>query len=114
MRANCHKHIPAGVVTDVDAAGEALGQVKTGAHRGQLEIIKSLVDRGASLEARNGLWRYSSGAGDMSVMNGDPSVEFVPALEALLAAGANIEEADYPTANAAVDELLSRHGAKSR
>src|SRR5437764_14743629 len=39
MRANCHKHIPAGVVTDVDAAGEALGQVKTGEGSSDLETI---------------------------------------------------------------------------
>jgi len=34
----------------------------------------------------------------------------VPVIEALLAAGAKIEEADYPTGSERVDEVLRRHG----
>jgi hypothetical protein len=47
-------------------------------------------------------------------MHGELDVDFVPTIEALLDAGAKIEEADYPTGNAAVDGLLHRHGAKSK
>src|SRR6516164_10163090 len=39
MRMNCHKPIAAGVVTDVDAAGEVLIRVKTDAGRSDLETI---------------------------------------------------------------------------
>jgi hypothetical protein len=47
-------------------------------------------------------------------MNGEPDIDFVPVIEALLAAGANVDEADYPTGNVAVDDVLRRHGAKTR
>ena len=33
-------------------------------------------------------------------------------IEALLAAGANIHEAEYPTGNERVDEVLRRHAAE--
>jgi DNA-directed RNA polymerase specialized sigma24 family protein len=39
MRVNGHKPIPAGVVTDVDAAGEALGRVKAAERSSDLETI---------------------------------------------------------------------------
>lgn len=96
-------------------AGENTGQtaLHLAAHRGQLEIIKILLDRGAPLEAKNGYGGTVLGQATWSVMHGDRRIEFVPVIEALLAAGATIEEADYPTGNAGVDQVLRRHGAKS-
>jgi len=43
----------------------------------------------------------------------ESKVDHVAIIEALLAAGAKIEEADYPTGNERIDELLRRHGAKT-
>jgi hypothetical protein len=82
------------------------------AHRGQLEIIKLLLARGAPLEAKNVYGGTVLGQTTWSVMHGEPSIDFVPVIETLLKAGARIEEADYPTGNARVDELLRRHGAR--
>jgi hypothetical protein len=77
-----------------------------------LEIIKLLLERGAPLEARNVYGGTVLGQATWSVMHGERSIDFVPIIEALLAAGARIEEADYPTGNERVDEVLRRHGAK--
>jgi ankyrin repeat protein len=95
-------------------AGENTGQtaLHLAAHRGQLEIIKLLLEHGASLEAKNGYGGTVLGQATWSVMHGDRSIDFVPVIKALLAAGAKVEEADYPTGNAGVDEVLRRHGAK--
>lgn len=91
--------------------GENTGEtaLHLAAHRGQLEMIKLLLDRGAPLEAKNVYGGTVLGQATWSVMNGDPSIDFVPVIEALLAAGAKIEEADYPTGNASVDDVLQRH-----
>jgi ankyrin repeat protein len=82
------------------------------AHRGQLEIVKLLLDRGASLEAKNVYGGTVLGQATWSVMHGEPSIDFVPVIETLIAAGAKIEEADYPTGNERVDEVLRRHRPK--
>jgi hypothetical protein len=95
-------------------AGENTGEtaLHLAAHRGQLEMIKLLLDRGAQLEAKNVYGGTVLGQATWSVMHGDPSIDFVPVIEALIAAGAKIEEVDYPTGNEGVDEVLRRHGAK--
>lgn len=94
--------------------GENTGEtaLHLAAHRGQLQIINILLARGAPLEAKNVYGGTVLGQATWSVMNGDPTIDFVPTIEALLAAGASIEAADYPTGNARVDEILRRHGAK--
>ena len=95
-------------------AGENTGQtaLHLAAHRGQLDIIKLLLERGAPLEARNVYGGTVLGQATWSVMHGERSIDFVPVIETLLAAGARIEEADYLTGNERVDEVL-RHGARS-
>src|SRR5882724_1012096 len=96
-------------------AGENTGEtaLHLAAHRGQLEMIKLLLERGAPLEAKNVYGGTVLGQATWSVMHGDPNIDFVPVIEALLAAGARIEEADYPTGNEGVDDVLRRHGARS-
>jgi hypothetical protein len=84
------------------------------AHRGQLEIVRLLLAHGARLEARNEYGGTVLGQATWSVMNGEPDIDFAPTIELLLAAGANIEQANYPTGNTGVDEVLRRHGAKPR
>lgn len=95
-------------------AGQNTGQtaLHLAVHRGQLEIIKLLLERGAPLEARNVYGGTVLGQATWSVIHGERSIDFVPVIEALLAAGARIEEADYPTGKERVDEVLRRHGAK--
>jgi ankyrin repeat protein len=94
-------------------AGENTGEtaLHMAAHRGQLEMIQLLLDRGAPLEVKNVYGGTVLGQATWSVMHGDPNIDFVPVIEALLAAGARIEEADYPTGNEGVDEVLRRYRA---
>jgi hypothetical protein len=97
------------------SAGENTGQtaLHLAAHRGQVEMIELLLERGAPLESKNVYGGTVLGQATWSVMNGDPRIDFVPVIEALLAAGANIDEADYPTGNDRIDQVLRRHRARS-
>jgi ankyrin repeat protein len=97
-------------------AGENTGQtaLHLAAHRGQVEIVRLLLKHGAPLEARNMFGGTVLGQASWSAMNGEPDIDFAPVIEVLLEAGAKIEEADYPTGSAVVDDILRRHGAKPR
>ena len=91
-------------------AGEKTDQ--TGLHwaviGGALETVNLLLKRGAPLEAKNVYGGTVLGQATWCVINGDRSVDYVPIIIALLAAGASIEEADYPTGHERVDDLLRR------
>jgi hypothetical protein len=65
------------------------------------------------LEAKNAYGGTVLGQATWCVINGDRSVDYVPIISALLNAGASVEEADYPTGNEHVDDLLHRGGARS-
>jgi ankyrin repeat protein len=97
------------------AAGANVGQtgLHLAAHGGHLQTVKYLLKRKAPLEVRNVYGGTVLGQATWSVMNGDPRIDYVPIIEALLHAGAKVEAADYPTGNDRVDEVLRRHGAKS-
>ena len=82
------------------------------ANRGNLDTVKLLIERNAPLELVNMYGGTVLGCAVWSAIN-EPRVDHVAIIEALLAAGAKIDEADYPTGNERVDEVLRRHGAKS-
>ncbi|MCI0388576.1 MAG: ankyrin repeat domain-containing protein [Acidobacteria bacterium] len=96
-------------------AGENIDE--TGLHwaaiGGHVDTIKLLLARGARLEARNCYGGTVLGQATWSAMNGDGGIDYVPVIETLLAAGAKVDEADYPNGNDQIDELLRRYGAKS-
>lgn len=75
---------------------------------GGLETVNLLLKRGAPLEATNVYGGTVLGQATWCVINGDRSVDYVPIISALLAAGARIEAADFPTGNDRVDDLLRR------
>ncbi len=79
---------------------------------GHLDIVKLLIERKVPLEVRNMYGGTVLGQAAWSAIN-EPKVDHAAIIEALLAAGAKIEEADYPTGNERIDELLRRHGAKT-
>ncbi len=105
-------------------AGENTGQtaLHLAAHRGQLAMIKLLLDRGAPLEAINSYGGTVLGQALWSVINGDPTIDFVPVIEMLLGAGAKIEpgsltwlaeQSGSAAKKARIVEVLRRHGATS-
>lgn len=82
------------------------------ANRGNLETVKLLIERKAPLELVNMYGGTVLGCAVWSAIN-ETRVDHVAIIEALLAAGAIVEEAGYPTGNERVDEALRRCGATS-
>ncbi len=94
----------------------------TGLHwaatNGMLGLIETLIRHGAPLEARNQWGGTVLGSTTWFVMNGRPGwpplpgAEYPAVIERLLAAGADVREADYPTGDGEVDAVRSRHTAR--
>jgi hypothetical protein len=112
--------------TGIDIAAQGRdGQ--TGLHwaaiGGKLDTIRVLIERGAPLEVRNVYGGTVLSQALWSAINGDPGIDYVPILETLLTAGAEIgpgwltwlaqEEGRSPSAKSRIAEVFERHGAKS-
>ncbi len=92
------------------SAGKATGldALHWAADRGQLEAVRLLLRHHAPLESRNMYGGTALGAVVWSILQ-KARPDHIQIIEELLAAGARIEEAGYPTGNTAVDEVLKRH-----
>ena len=75
-----------------------------------LALVELLIARGAPLEARNGYGGTVLGQALWSAAHGGAADDFVPVLEALIAAGAQVPKV-HPPVNAKVDAVLARHGS---
>lgn len=91
--------------------GTGLSAFHWAANRGNLETVRLLIERKAPLEQRN---MYDGTVLGCTVWSAvyEPCVDHLSIIEALLEAGAKIQEAEYPTGNEPVDELLRRYAAK--
>jgi len=98
-------------VDPAGGTGTGLSAFHWAANRGNLDTVKLLIERKAPLELVNMYGGTVLGCTVWSAIN-EPRVDHIAIIETLLAAGANIEEAGYPTGNESVDEVLRRHGAK--
>lgn len=80
-------------------------------NRGQPATVRLLLERGAPLEARSMYDGTALGTAVWSAVNesraGHPAI-----IEELLRAGARVSDAGYPSGDAAIDELLAKHGAR--
>ncbi len=89
----------------------------------QLDTIRLLLERGAPLEEVNVYGGTALGQALWAFLNSDPGIDYVPILETLLDAGAEVEpgslawlarqDSRSSTAKARVEEALRRHGAES-
>lgn len=93
----------------------AAGTVGTGtdalgwsANRGQLDIVRLLIARGAPLETRNAWGGTPLGFTIWSAIH-EPQPTHAEIAGALLAAGARIEDGMYPSGDAAIDAVLERY-----
>jgi hypothetical protein len=92
--------------------GTGLAALHWAANRGNLDTVRLLIARKAPLEQLN---MYDGTVLGCTVWSAiyEPRPDHVAIIEELLAAGANINGADYPTGNDRVDEVLRRYGARS-
>jgi hypothetical protein len=77
------------------------------ANRGQVEVVMLLIDHKAPLESRN---MYGGTVLDTAVWSAinEPKPNHLQIIEALLKAGAIVDDAVYPSGKEAVDEVFRR------
>lgn len=94
------------------AAGNGTGMnaIHWAANRGQLEVVKLLLERKAPLEIRNMYGGTVLGATVWAACN-EPRPNQVQVIETLLEAGADVKQAEYPSGREDVDALLRKFGA---
>lgn len=80
------------------------------ANRGQLETVRALIARGYPMEIRNHYGGTVLGTAVWSAIH-EPRPDHLAIIEALLMAGARVEEAEYPSGSDSVDALLRRFRA---
>jgi hypothetical protein len=91
-------------------ANTGLNAFHWAANRGQLDTVKLLIAARSPLEIKNTYGGTVLGTAVWSAIN-EPRADHLAIIEALIAAGANLDGAGYPTRNESLDELLRRHGA---
>ena len=80
-------------------------------NRGQLEVVQLLIRYKASLETRNCYGGTVLGGTVWAAVR-EPKPDHLAIIEVLLAAGANVREAAYPSGDRRVDEVLHRYRGK--
>jgi uncharacterized glyoxalase superfamily protein PhnB len=78
------------------------------ANRGQLDTVKLLIRYAAPLEIRNSYGGTVLGCAVWSAIN-ETKPDHPAIIEALLMAGANVDNAEYPSGDERIDEILRRH-----
>jgi hypothetical protein len=78
-------------------------------NRGQLETVELLIQHRAPLEVRNSYGGTVLGCAVWSAVR-EPKPNHPAIIAALLEAGADVREAEYPAGDARIDEILRRHG----
>jgi Ankyrin repeats (3 copies) len=87
---------------------------------GDLETVKAVLKHNPPLEARNVWGGTPLGGAIWATTESDPNdpvwadADWVPIIELLLQAGANVDTVEYPTGQLRIDEVLRRYGAKER
>ncbi len=90
--------------------GTGLNALHWAANRGQLDAVRLLIRRGAPLETRSMHGGTALGTAVWSAIN-EPRPQHLAIIEALLEAGARVQDAGYPTTREEIDGLLRRYGA---
>jgi hypothetical protein len=96
--------VTSGTMTGLDG-------VHWAANRGQLAVVRRLIDRRAPLETINMHGTTVLGTAVWSAIH-EPRPAHLGIIEALLGAGASVGASGYPSGLVDVDRLLERHGAR--
>ena len=91
-------------------AATGLNAFHWAANRGQLEVVNLLIRHKAPLESRNMYGGTVLGCTVWSAVH-EPRPDHIKIIEVLIEDGANITQAQYPSGDERVDEVLRRHGA---
>ena len=91
-------------------AGTGLDAIHWAVNRGQLEAVRLLIRHKVPLESRSMYGGTVLGTAVWSAIN-EPRADHLAIIEELLAAGARVQEAGYPTEKDGIDALLRRYGA---
>jgi hypothetical protein len=78
---------------------------------GELEAVRILLQHKAPLEVKNSYGGTVLDQAVWSAVHDEMGIDYLPMVEALIAAGADLSAVDIPTGNAPIDEVLGRHGA---
>ena len=93
-------------------SGTGLDAFHWAANRGQLDVVRLLIQHTAHIETRSRYGGTVLGTAVWSAIH-EPKPDHLPIIQALIEAGARLEEAGYPTGNQPLDDLLRRYGAKA-
>jgi ankyrin repeat protein len=91
------------------------------AFQGHQDVVEVLLHHHGPLEATNSYGGTVLGSTIWASMHvegvfrtgGFTSVNYIPIVERLLAAGARVDAVGFPSGNAAIDDVLARHGARA-
>jgi hypothetical protein len=86
-------------------ANTGLNAFHWAANRGHLDTVKLLIEQKAPLEIKNMYGGTVLGTAVWSAIN-EPRADHLAIIKALIAAGANLDAAEYPTGNERIDEVL--------
>jgi hypothetical protein len=90
--------------------GTGLNAFHWAVNRGQLEVVRLLLRRQTPLETRSMYDGTMLGTAVWAAVH-ESRPDHFQIIEALLDAGAKVNEAEYPSGNLQIDELLRHHGA---
>jgi Ankyrin repeats (3 copies) len=92
-------------------AGTGLNAIHWASNRGQLEAVRLLLRYKVPLETRSMYGGTALGTAVWSAINEPRGHDQAKIIDALLDAGARLEEVEYPTGHEEIDVVLRRHGA---
>lgn len=111
-RTNVAEYLLAKGVDALAGNGTGLNAFHWAANRGQLETVMLLIRHKTPLETRNMYGGTVLGTTVWAAIN-EPKADHILIIEALIEAGAHLNEAGYPTGNERVDEVLRRYERSS-
>lgn len=91
--------------------GTGLNGFHWAANRGQLDTVRTLIERKVPLETKSMYGGTVLGTAVWSAIN-EPRAAHAHIIEMLIVAGANLDDVGYPSGEEQIDDVFRRHGAR--